>query len=156
MPLAMAKKCERLGQKNTRRATSLSPSVWLTLLVMAIYFASAWLTISLFLYNLFSSLFLYNSLSSLSLSLSLFNSLFLLQLKNIFVMVTQHLYPYKPCFFSLLRLLSPLEQFASCSPSTHPLFSPYPLPFLSSFSSSLSFIFQLWKVASRKSFGARS
>lgn len=145
MPLAMAKKCERLGQKNTRRATSLSPSVWLTLLVIqTIYFASAWLTLSLLSCSITHSplSFLYKSLS--------------LQLKNIFVMVTQHLYPYIPCFFSLLRLLSPLERFASCSPSTHPLFSPYPLPFLSSFSSSLSFIFQLWKVASRKSFGARS
>lgn len=87
MPLAMAKKCERLGQKNTRRAMSLSPSVWLTLLVMAIYFASAWLTLSLLSCSITHSplSFLYKSLS--------------LQLKNIFVMVTQHLYPYIPCFF---------------------------------------------------------
>lgn len=113
MPLAMAKKCELVWankhtQCETAMATSLSPSVWLTPPSQkAIYLAAPQLSFSLSVTH--------------SLSLSLIFSLSL-QLKNIFVMVTQHLFPcIYPVFFSVppWDFCHPvsLEQFASCSPS---------------------------------------
>lgn len=59
MPLAMAKKCQRLGPEQKHTTGDVFVAVCLThsTLVMAIYFACAWLTLSAL--SLYNSLFLF-------------------------------------------------------------------------------------------------